>query len=211
MRRPEQGSGWFYRLISGLVRLVSDLLFRVEVIGREHLPDGQPMMVLPTHTSYLDPPIVGSNLPRGGYYLARDSLFKVPLLGLALRNLQTYPIRRGASDREALRACRTVLQGGWPLMFFPEGTRSRDGKLGPLQGGFALILDGLNLPYVPVVVQDTYHVLPRGRALPRLRKVHVYVGAPRMLPTRSPGEKTREYVNRCIAQLEADYHALGAV
>lgn len=210
IRNVADGSALFYHFASNSILLGGKLLFRFELVNPERIPRQGAFMVAPTHASYLDPPLVGSNLPRPSYYLARETLFRVPLLGLALRHLQVQPIRRGASDREALRTCRQVLQAGWPLMFFPEGTRTRDGRIGKIQGGFALILDGLDIPYVPINMQETFRALPRGRVLPWPCKLHGYVGEPRMLPKRQEGEKSRDYMGRCAAQLEADWRALGA-
>src|SRR5262245_2439835 len=112
----EAPPGWFYSLVWNSARIWSDWYFQLEVVHEERLPPAGPCLIAPTHTSYLDPPLVGSHLKRPMCYMARETLFKIPILGVMLRNLHTYPIRRGAGDREALRTCRKLLQAGWSLM-----------------------------------------------------------------------------------------------
>jgi 1-acyl-sn-glycerol-3-phosphate acyltransferase len=184
---------------------------RVEVVHGERIPQDGPFLILPTHSSYYDPPLIGSYFRRQSHFLAREGILKAPLLGPLCSRLNTHPIRRGAGDREAIRVCRSILRQGFPLAFFPEGTRSRTGKLGPIQRGFVMILDGLpQVPFLPVVLQDTYRVLPRGSFFPRPRKVRIYVGEPAYLPTRLEGESTRSYFDRCAADLERRLRDLGA-
>ena len=106
---------------------------------------------------------------------------------------------------------RALLQAGWPLVFFPEGERAFDGRLGRIQRGFAMILDGLDgVPYLPVVMQDTHKVLRRGNIFPRPRKVRVIFGEPAYLPPRESGEPGRDYHARCAGELEQRYRELGA-
>jgi len=192
-------------------RLFSRIWLRVSIEHVDRVPKTGPVLILSTHTSFFDPPIVGAHVPRPCHYLSREGILKVPLLGSFCKQCNAHPIRRGAGDREAIRTCRDVLRQGWPLVFFPEGTRSRDGRLGPIQGGFAMILDGLEgVPYVPVLAQDTYGVLRRGWFFPRPRKVRITYGEPAYLPARSQGEKAREYFDRCRQELESRLRELGA-
>jgi 1-acyl-sn-glycerol-3-phosphate acyltransferase len=194
-----------------VVLFFARLLFRVEVIGRENIPERGPLLVLPTHTSYLDPPLVGWAIGLHTSFLSREGIFKVPPLGFILRRMNTYAIQQGAADRDAIRTCRRLLRAGWPLIFFPEGTRSPTGRLGRIQPGFAMILDGLDqTPYLPVVMQDTWRAMPRGSMLPRPVKVRIHIGVPETLPPRREEESRRAYHERCCDQLRRRYIELGA-
>lgn len=200
-----------YKIVCWLFRMFGRLWLRQEIIGLENVPKTGAALILPTHCSFFDPPMVGSNIPRESHYLSREGILKVPLIGpLCANRLNAHPIRRGASDREAIRTCRNILKQGFVLLFFPEGTRSRDGRMGPIQGGFAMILDGLDVPYVPVVAQSTYHILRKGWVFPRPHKLRIIYGKPAKMPTRLEGEPTREYFKRCCDDLERRLRELGA-
>lgn len=201
----------FYRFMERFVYIACRLLFRIELVGRENIPGKGPLLIVPTHTSFLDPPMIGSTIGLHMTFLSREGILKAPLVGLIVRNLNTYRIRRGASDREAIRTCRRIIEAGWPLVFFPEGTRSRDGKLGRIQPGFAMILDGLrDTPYLPIMMQDTWRALPRGRIFPRPVKVRIVIGRSAVLPARQDGESRRAWYDRCCAELIQRYRELGA-
>jgi 1-acyl-sn-glycerol-3-phosphate acyltransferase len=106
--------------------------------------------------------------------------------------------------------CKQVLRTGWPLIFFPEGTRAKDGKLGAIQGGMGMILEGLNVPYVPIVMQDTFEVMPKGAWFPRPVKVRIVIGEPALPSRREEGEPMRAWLGRLAADLERRYRELGA-
>ena len=200
-----------YWLVCFMFRMLGRIYNRQRLIGLDNVPKDGPVLVLPTHCSYYDPPLVGGNILRSSHYLAREGILKCPIIGpLCQHKLHAHPIRRGASDREAIRTCRTILKDGYPLIFFPEGTRSLTGKLGPIQGGFAMILDGLDIPYVPVMAQSSYHILRKGWMLPRPNKLTIIYGKPTRLPERIEGERARDYYGRCCAKLEAELRELGA-
>ena len=192
-------------------RLMYATYFRWRVFNPERVPRTGAVILASNHASFLDPPLVGSYLGRECWFLAREEILKVPGLGWLCRHLNAYPIRQGAGDREAIRACLAILRAGWPLVFFPEGTRTMTGTLGPIQGGFVMILDRLpGIPYVPIVLQDTHDALRRGWALPRPHKVRIRVGEPAFLPPRRAAENAREYYGRCAKELEMKWRELGA-
>jgi 1-acyl-sn-glycerol-3-phosphate acyltransferase len=209
--RPYQpGMRPSWRFVSRAIVGISRLLVGFEVVHPERIPAEGAFLAAVTHTSHLDPGFVGSALGRETYYLARSGILRVPGVGQWCRHFNTLAIRRGESDRQALKMCREVLKAGWPLIFFPEGTRSEDGRLGPIQGGFAMILDGLDVPYLPIVIQDTFKVMPKGRFFPWFAKVRMHVGEPARLPERRPGEPARERMERCRAELERRWREIGA-
>lgn len=111
--------------------------------GLDHVPADGPTLVVSNHISYFDPPLIGLALrSRQTYYFAKSELFRMPAVGAFFRATGAFPVRRGAADRGAFRAARDVLARGDCLLWFPEGTRHRDGRLGdPFPGAGSLALD----------------------------------------------------------------------
>lgn len=202
----------FYRFVCWAVKLFARLWLRMEIRGMENIPKEGAIMLLCTHTSFLDPPVIGAHIPREMHFLSREGILKAPILGTIVRRLNTHPIRTGASDHEAIKLCRSIIREGYPLLFFPEGTRSSDGKLGPMSGGFTIILSPFpGVPYAPLVFQDTYKAMPRGRLFPWPVKVVLTIGSPKQMPEKREGENRRDYMARCAEKLEGELRELGAV
>lgn len=212
MVRPYRpGMRPLYRCCCWTTYAAARLMFRFETVHAENVPARGAFLAVSTHCSFLDPPLVGAGLGRESYYLSREEILKVPGLGRLCRALNVMPIRRGAADRQAIRRCRAILAEGWPLLFFPEGTRSPDGRLGRIRSGFVTILEGApGVPMLPIVLQGTHRAMPRHAKLPRPTKVRMFVGSPTHLPRRRDGEAKRDYHQRCCDQLEHHWRALGA-
>jgi 1-acyl-sn-glycerol-3-phosphate acyltransferase len=145
--------------------------------GFEHLPRGG-ALVLSNHQSFLDPLLIGVGLTRPVSYLARDNLFRVPVIGWILRHTYVMPIRRNAASTESLRESLRRLEQGYLIGVFPEGTRTRDGSLGTLKPGFISLLRRANCPVIPVGIAGAFEAFPRGRIFPRPGRVRVVFGEP---------------------------------
>lgn len=165
-----------YRLGRFLFRITFTLLGRWEVSGREHVPTEGAVLLIANHTSYADPPIVGTACPRSVYFLAKAELFDYPVLGWLIRRTHAFPVRRGAGDREALRRCIRMLKGGKTVLVFPEGTRSPDGRLMPLEQGAAYIALASGAAVVPVGIDGADRILPRHSPVVRPAKLRVRFG-----------------------------------
>lgn len=136
----------FCRLI---VRILLYPLFRVKVLGKENIPDNGPVIVCTNHISNFDPPVAGMTQRRPVHYMAKSELFDVPVLGKLLTKINVFPVKRGLSDRNALRTGLELLKEGKVLGLFPEGTRSKTGKVGKALAGagfFALRSDATVIP-----------------------------------------------------------------
>ena len=139
----------FYGFARGVVKTVLTPLYRVKVYGRENFPETGGVLLCSNHISELDPPVVGISAPRPVHFIAKEELFNVPVLKMILPRVNAIPIKRGMSDRNALRKGLGVLKEGNVLGLFPEGTRSKTGELGEGLAGagfFALRTDAQVVP-----------------------------------------------------------------
>lgn len=120
----------FYSFARSLVNVILKPIYRIEVIGRENLPSEGGVLLCANHIDNLDPPVVGITAARPVHFMAKEELFTVPVLGKIVSNLNAFPVKRGMSDREALRKGLAILKEGKVLGLFPEGTRSKTGETG---------------------------------------------------------------------------------
>ncbi|MFC0271582.1 lysophospholipid acyltransferase family protein [Metabacillus herbersteinensis] len=138
-----------YFFARSLVYVIFKPLYRIKITGLEHFPKEGAVLLCSNHIDNFDPPVVGITSPRKVHFMAKAEAFKLPILGKLLPDLGAFPVRRGMSDREALRVGLKILKEGNVLGLFPEGTRSRNGELGQGLSGagfFALRSDALIVP-----------------------------------------------------------------
>lgn len=154
--------------------------FTVE--GEENCPLEGGLLVFSNHLSFLDPPLLGGAFPRPLRYMGKKELFFFPF-GILCRTYGAFPIDREGADLSALEEVKKMVDGGEAVVIFPEGTRSLDGRLGRLRGGsIRLALDlssGLNpVRLIPVGIDGSDEVLPKGRAIPRSGRITIRIGEP---------------------------------
>lgn len=158
-------------------QLLFRTLFRVRVIGGQHMPKSGPVLIAGNHTGFLDGPLAYALSPRSATFIAKSELFVGPL-ARALGWLGQIPVHRGRPDRKALRTGLTVLRGGGALGVFPEGTRG-SGQLDAVSDGVAYLALRSGAPIVPLAVIGTSEAMPKGAKLPRFRApVRLVFGAP---------------------------------
>ncbi len=135
-------------------------------------------LLLINHQSFLDPLLVGLPFHRPISFLARESLFRVPLVGWILKNTHVLPINQESAGTASIRTLIQRLQEGWLVGVFPEGTRSATGALGEMKPGFASIVRRAKKPVVPVGVSGAFQALPMGGWFLRPVRVRVVFGEP---------------------------------
>ena len=180
-----------YAFLKPIAVAIMRLLFGLSSRGREHVPMTGPVLLVANHASFLDPPLVGGMVPRQVSFMAKEELFRVPLLGALIRRLNARPVRRDGADAGALRTSLRVLQDDGVLLVFPEGTRGPEGVLREPKAGVGMLAVLSGAPVVPVLIEGSGRAWPRGRRLPRPSKVTVTFGPPKVFERKdAEGRKT---------------------
>jgi 1-acyl-sn-glycerol-3-phosphate acyltransferase len=153
---------------------IAALGFRVRFAAAPPRTGG--LLVLSSHQSHLDPLLLGLAMSRRLSSLARSSLFQFGPFGAVISALDAVPIDRGTSTVQQMKTVIRKLQAGAAVIVFPEGTRTADGHLGELKGGFALIARRSGVPLLPVAIVGAYECWPRSRFFPRPGRIRLEFG-----------------------------------
>jgi 1-acyl-sn-glycerol-3-phosphate acyltransferase len=165
-------TGWI------LARLIGSTYLPCTYHNAERVPATGPAILAANHESLIDPPLVGGGLSRALNYLARESLFNLPVMGRILRDVNAVPVDRDGGGAAGLRAILSRLLDGGAILLFPEGTRTPDGKIHPARSGIGLTVIKSQAPVIPVRIFGTYQAWGRHYTLPRPGKVAVKYGRP---------------------------------
>lgn len=186
--------------------------FRMHWQGTEHIPPSGAVVLACNHLSNLDPVLLGAACPRQISYLAKIELFRVPVLGGLIQRYGAIPLRRSASDPEALRLAERVLEQGQTLALFPEGTRSRDGRLKPFRFGAARLALKHDVPLIPAVIVGTDQAMPAGARFPQRVPVKIAFGPPIEMTdyryVRTGGVPEAHFIQAVTSQLETEVQRL---
>jgi len=127
------------------------------VYGAERVPRAGGLVVASNHFSWIDPPALGAASPRTMYMMAKVEAHRVPGLGQLMRSFGAFPVRRGESDRDAVRIMRQIVRDGNALGMFVEGTRQLSGVPGHVQAGAAMVAITEDVPLIPVAIHGSQH------------------------------------------------------
>ncbi|MCR5438856.1 MAG: 1-acyl-sn-glycerol-3-phosphate acyltransferase [Selenomonas sp.] len=161
-----------YGLLQIIFGLLFKIFFRAEIIGRENMPKEGAVILAANHMSNWDPPFVATFLSRPVSYMAKIELFKNPIFGRAITACHAFPVKRGAADRGAIKVAMQVLKQGRCLGLFPEGTRSRTGKMRKAEAGVGLIASMTGAPVVPAAIIGTDRIFANGGYFPKLKVIY---------------------------------------
>jgi 1-acyl-sn-glycerol-3-phosphate acyltransferase len=134
----------------------AELLTRLHVYGADRVPREGGLVVACNHFSWIDPPVLGAAVPRTLYFMAKVEAHRVPGLGELMRSFGAFSVRRGESDREAVRTMRQIVRDGHALGLFVEGTRQRSGVPGPAQPGAAMVAINEEVPVACVAIYGSF-------------------------------------------------------
>ena len=183
----------FYSFVKRLFWVLFKLYNRLSVLGFGNVPTDKAMIVASNHASFADPPLVGAVFPVRLRYLAKDSLFRVPVLGSLIKALGAVPVTREDSQRAGavMKLLLKRLEAGDSILLFPEGSRSPDGRIRPLESGVAFLSVKTGVPVVPVYIGGSFEAWPRGRVFPRPSRLTVRIAAPIFPDEGIKGERER--------------------
>jgi 1-acyl-sn-glycerol-3-phosphate acyltransferase len=177
-------------LLRPLVDWLCRIWFKAEFHGLENIPAAGACLITPNHASYADPIWITVPIRRRVYYMAWDKPFKIPVLGLLMRLFGAFPVNIETADASAQRAAHEVLRAGRALVIFPEGGRTRTGKLMPFKMGAFRFALTYGVPLVPVSINGGEKIWPVGRVFPRPGKLIITYHPP-IAVTRLPESTSR--------------------
>ena len=202
-----------YKLTRSAIYGMYSLNGGVSVQGGENIPQSGAAIIAPNHVSHTDPPLIAITNRRPVTIMAKEELFKVPVMGPYITHLGMFSVKRGAADRAALRMALDRLAAGRLLVIFPEGTRGDGISLQEPERGLGLIAMKSGAPVIPAYVHGTAKMLPRGAGKIQRAHVGVIYGKP-ILPQdfsgRTAGDDLTTAVMAAIAALRDTRSILGS-
>lgn len=173
-----RGPWLFYRICQFLLYCIFKVWNRIELHGSERLPGKSTGFILAAnHSSYLDPPVLGGRIRRRLGFMAKERLFKLPVLGRMIVWLGALPIA-GDSEFKSMRTVIRALKDRRAVVIFPEGTRAAGDEFLEPQPGVAFLAHAAGVPIVPCYIEGTAKAWPRGQKAFRPVKIRVFVGEP---------------------------------
>jgi len=177
---------WLYRFGRRMLQVGVSALWGTRVFNRSFEPTTGGVVYICNHQSFLDPILMSFALRRPVNYMARDSLFRTPGFKQLITAVNAFPVKRGSADLGALKEAMRRLKDGGQVVVFAEGTRTKDGRIGPLLPGVAMLAQRAADWTVPVVIDGAFECWPRTQ----------------MLPSPGPGAISVQYA-KAISQEEA--------
>ena len=192
----------FYRIVRPLVTGIPRVLWRVRVVGMEHVPKSGGFILAPSHRSMMDIPLAAIVTKRRIRFMGKSSLFGVPVLGTLFTWLGGISVERDGTDRKAVRESVAMLGNGEVLCVYPEGTRQNGRKIQPLQPGAAYFALRSGAPIIPIGIAGAEEILrEKSDPIPRFGRVTIVIGAPIVPEARKSGVVPRERVDALTAEL----------
>mgnify|MGYP000176837888 CR=1 FL=1 len=202
-RPPTRGERILYRVVRNLLVGFCRVFWRLEVHGRDNVPDG-PFILSAVHRSNIDSPIVSAVTSRRLRFMGKHTMWKVAWAGRFFTALGGFGVNRGTADREALRPCIKVLEAGEPLVMFPEGARQSGPVVQELFEGPAYVAARTGVPILPVGIGGSARANPIGANYLRPSKIVMVIGEPIPAPAGEAGKRPHR---RAIAATTDALHA----
>lgn len=203
-----------YPVSNTLQRLTLRLFADYKVTGQEKVPRQGPLIIVANHQSNLDPPLIGASIPRRAWFLAKQGVFRGPIVHWFLKNYGAFPLDRGAADVRAYRWALNKLAQGQAMAIYPEGTRSR-GAMRKAKTGIIRLALKAQAPLLPVGITGTERIGSWMRAVNPTGKIRVNIGEPFHLPpirgrpsTEDLESLTNMVMRRIAALLPESYHGV---
>lgn len=191
-----------------ILRMLSGAFYRLEARGTANVPSSGPAVLISSHGSYLDPPVVAIACPRPVRFMAWSALFKIPPIAAFARHWGSFPINLESADRAAYKKTLDLLDQGELVCVFPQGGRSETGLITRMMEGGPRIARRAGVPVVPVSIAGAQAAWPRERLLPRtglkiIVRFHPPVG-PNDLQKKDAGDTIQRIVNSGVVDMERE-------
>lgn len=176
-----------------ITNIIFKLFFRVELVNRQKVPEKGPALFCANHNSLIDMFFLGYRLKTWIYWMAKDDLFKNPLLAFIFKKLGAFPVKRGASDVGSIKSVYKLLEEGKVVGIFPQGTRVKPGDSGKfkVKPGAAMVAVKAGVPIIPAVIEGNYRLFG---------KIKVIYGDPFFLEA----DKGKKYTNAELTEMSRD-------
>lgn len=178
-----------YRIVRALSKLYLQLLYGLKIRGANNIPKDGPVILIANHISNFDPLVVGASVKRPVHFMAKEELFRVPLLKNLVLSLGAFPIKRGGNDRKAIKTGLDILSNNNILGIFPEGTRSKTGEMGQGLPGAALFALKSDAVVIPIGIVASYKLF---------KPIYVNIGEPLALDSFRKDKLNSEDLNMAI-------------
>lgn len=172
--------------------------FRGRVYGAENVPRAGRLLVVSNHASDFDPPLLSCSVRRPVSYMAKEELFRVPVLKQAIELYGAYPVKRGSADRTAIRKAIQQLEQGWAVGVFLSGTRTPDGRIPDPKLGAALIAAKTQTPLLPVSLWGTDRIFQKKKKAPHPVPLTIRIGEAIAPPSSTDRADLEIVTQRCV-------------
>jgi 1-acyl-sn-glycerol-3-phosphate acyltransferase len=190
---------WFFHPGSAICGFIGRVLWDARVEGTDRIPREGPFVLVANHCSNFDPPLLGWAIGNGSgrviHFMSKIEMRSWPVIGWLATQSAVFFVRRGENDRSAQRFALAALTAGRPIALFPEGTRSRDGRMKAFKPGAAYLAMRAGAPVLPVAIAGTHRLFPNRSRVPHPSRVRITVGEPLSLGQLPPGRGSREAVD----------------
>ena len=168
-----------YQFISKVIVFpIFKFLFRGKLDGVENIPYENSFIIVSNHGSLLDPPFLGHALGRKVSFMAKQELFKIPLLSQIIKACGAYPVKRGLVDKNSIILASNKLFNNEIIGIFIDGTRQKDGLVNKPKNGAALIASKTKKLLLPVAIINSHRLVRFRFFLPFFNKVIIKIGKP---------------------------------
>tara|TARA_B100001250_G_scaffold402912_1_gene416666 strand:+ start:835 stop:1458 length:624 start_codon:yes stop_codon:yes gene_type:complete len=179
-------------------------MFRPRYLDRDNIPVEGPLIIAANHLSHIDPAFIMTALKRPVSYLSKKEHFDSPIRRLVFKQVGVIPVDREAGGMEGLEEAIKILEEDGAIGIFPEGTRSKDGKMAQGKTGVARLAAATGASVVPVAIRQTDGVWPVSKRIPRpWRKFYYKFGEPMLFPDEETNrENLREFTDKIMNEIE---------
>ena len=181
------------------------IYFRGRIYGAEKVPQSRGAIAVCNHASYFDPPIISNCLGRPVAFMAKEELFKIPLLKQGIKLYGAYPVKRSTSDRAALRSAIKAIENGWIAAVFLEGTRTKNAKINDPKLGAAWIAAKTQVPIIPISLWGTEKILNSSFPVPKSVPITIRIGDIINPPQSTKKEDLKAVTEQCAMVINSLY------